>query len=125
VDVFGARGKGGPDLDEVIRRGELGYVGFAAGPAGVRVWRQSSISSGQAELVPAELMPGPDRVVEVAGNKVAALVCGEVLSGRARTAIAATRPDLAVDLGHAGMGQGLIPAMRNLAGQAACPLAHA
>jgi hypothetical protein len=129
VDVCGAGGKGGWDEDEMVRSGRLPFFAFAVGrgvggDAGRQPWRQTNITSGNAELVAEDRLPGPERIVTVAGRRVGVLICGELYSWRARQALADLGADLYVDLGHTGMGQGLIPAMRNLATAAGRPVAH-
>lgn len=129
VDVEGVfGGKRSPDVDELTRAARLPYFGFAAFPTAmspeVPIWRQASTTSSNADLAPDDTLPDARRVVAVAGSGVIPLLCGEVFSWRAREATAGLGPKLVLDLGHTGMGQGLIPAMTNLAGLAGCPVAH-
>ena len=53
---------------------------------------------------------------------------GDSAFGRGRPAPAISTggagAGIVVDVGHAGMGQGLIPTMRSVAGEAGCPVAH-
>jgi hypothetical protein len=75
-------------------------------------------------LVSDDAVPGARRVVTIDGLRVAVLICGELFSWRARRDVGGTGPGLVVDIGHSGMGQGLIPAMRNVANGGECPVAH-
>jgi hypothetical protein len=56
--------------------------------------------------------------------RIGVLICGELFSWYAREKIATAGAKLVVDLGHSGMGQGLIPSMRRLATDGACFVAH-
>lgn len=129
VDVeYSAHAKQSPDSDELVSEGRLPYFGFAAFPtavsAEVPVWRQASTSSSNADLAPAEALPGWDRIVMVGGRAVVPLVCGELFNWRAREKLAGFGPGLVLDLGHSGMGQALIPAMTSIANAVGCPVAH-
>lgn len=128
VDVMERHEKASPEVEELVRAGQLPFFGFAASPtstsAEVPVWRQASVTSGDAELAPDDRLPGRDRIVPGLGANVAVLLCGELFNWRARERVAAAEPQLVIDLAHARMGQGLIPAMRNLAGLATCAVAH-
>jgi hypothetical protein len=53
------------------------------------------------------------------------LVCGELSNWRIRELFAAEPPALVVDLGHAGMGQGLIPGMKAWNNHLGCAVTHA
>jgi hypothetical protein len=122
--------KAEPDVEELVRAGRLPFFGFAVGrvtaPAvGGPPWRQTSVTAADSELIEDEAVPAGGRVVTVAGRRVGVLICGELFSRRARAKLGGERPDLIVDVGHSGMGQGLIPAMKNLAAAAGCPVAHA
>jgi hypothetical protein len=126
--VYPKRGKADVEVDELVGEGRLPYFGFAAFPtsvtAEVPVWRQASTTSGNADLAPDDTLPDAGRVVSVGESTVLPLLCGEVFSRRVREKAAALHPHLTIDLGHTGMGQGLIPAMANLAGQTGRPVAH-
>jgi hypothetical protein len=128
VDVDVETRKDSRDTDALVLAGRLPYFGFAAFPTArdpeVRIWRQSSITSHDADTAPEGTLPGGNRVVTVAGRTLAVLLCGELFSRRAREAIAAAHPQLILDLAHARIGQGLIPAMTNLANLAGCRVAH-
>src|SRR5947209_7445515 len=110
--------KAEPDVEELVRAGRLPFFGFAVGrvtvPAvGGPPWRQTSLERDDAELVEEDNVPGSGRVVTVAERRVGVLICGELFSRRARAKLAGERPGLIVDVGHSGMGPGLIPAMKN------------
>jgi hypothetical protein len=128
VDANGRSGKASSEADELVRAGRLPFFGFAASPnsvsAGVSLWRQASITNADADLAPDDRLPGRDRLVPGLGASVAILLCGELFNRRARDGVAAAEPRLVIDLAHARMGQGLIPAMKNLAGLAGCLVAH-
>jgi hypothetical protein len=126
VDVVDAGA--GSEIDDLIRGGRLPFFGFAARPTRaepeVPIWRQSSVSGWDAEFAPDGRLPDGDRVVRVGDRCVAVLLCGELFSDRARDRVAALGADAVVDLGHARMSQGLIPAMASVAKAAKRPVAH-
>jgi hypothetical protein len=129
VDVSGPAPKRGQDAENMVRGGRLPFFGFAVGPVrfpegGEHPWRQSSIDNSHAEMVPDRAVPSAGRLVAVDDTRVGVLVCGELFSRRARHGLVEAGPHLAVDVGHSGMGQGLIPAMRSLAKAGSCWVAH-
>jgi hypothetical protein len=130
VDVAGASkkhaDKAGVDIDDLVRSGRLPFFGFVIGAttAEATVWRQTSTTNGNSTSVDPQAIPGDDRVVKVAGRRVGVLICGELFSRLARERFATTRPDTIIDLGHCGMGQGLIPAMKSLARSAGAAIGH-
>jgi hypothetical protein len=129
IDVVDATAKGSRNMEDLIQTSQVPYFGFAVGQLILasdsdHPWRQTSITSNNADLVPAAAVPGPQRVAVIDGKSVAVLVCGELFSWRARQGVARTDPDLVVDIGHSGMGQGLIPAMRNLSAEGNCCVVH-
>jgi hypothetical protein len=129
VDVVSPASKRAPGIDELVRDGRLPFFGFAVGPVSLpdgsgHPWRQTSIDNRSAEWVPDDAVPGDGRLAGVQGRRVGVLVCGELFSWRARQGVGRARCDLVVDLGHGGMGQGLIPAMRSVAGEGNCPVVH-
>jgi hypothetical protein len=115
-------------MDDLIRSGRLPFFGFAARPTRaepeVPIWRQASVTSWDAEFAPDARLPDGDRVVRVGDRCVAVLLCGELFSDRARDRVTKLGADAVVDLGHARMGQGLIPAMTSVAKAAKKPVAH-
>jgi hypothetical protein len=117
-------GKGGLTQDQQVAQGCLPYFGFALYRDQRSVWRQTSSSAANAETLEDRQFPSRNRLVDLGGRKVAVLICGELFNWRARQAMLELYPDIVVDLGHVSMGQGLIPAMRNLASMAGCPIAH-
>lgn len=141
VDRTGVAVIGGIDLDRpqtkrtrnedaAVQNGLLPFYGFATGPLTVQQprshpWRQTSTTNRNAGFVADEDLPGAERVVVLRQTKVAVLICGELFSERARTAMSRLGVALAVDLGHSGMGNGLVPAMRRLALDGGCAVAHA
>ncbi len=128
VDVTGTASKRSLSIEKAVRECRLGYFGFAVGrgvlPADGSLWRQTSIDNVNADCVPEDAVPGGDRVVMIDGTRVAVLICGELFSWRARAGVGSTGAGLVVDVGHTGMGQGLIPAMKSVASQGRCPVAH-
>jgi len=129
IDVVGPVSKKSQSLKDLVRSGRLPFFGFATGPGvlkagGSHLWRQTSTDNSNADLVPDCAIPGEDRVVTINGVCITVLICGELFSSRARSGVARAEVDLVVDLGHWGMGQGLIPAMRCVAKEAECPVAH-
>jgi hypothetical protein len=62
--------------------------------------------------------------VAVAGKRVSVLLCGELFNWRARHGVARVGANVILDLGHSGMGQGLIPAMRSLSAEGKCAVGH-
>jgi hypothetical protein len=106
------------------------YFAFAVGPVALlhprrHPWQQTSTDNENAGLVPDAKVPGAERLVVVDGVLVAVVICGELFSERARDSITRLGASLVVDLGHSGMGQGLIPAMKRLARDGRCAVAHA
>lgn len=129
VDVeYPGHVKGSPDTDELVSTGRLPYFGFAAFPTAVSpevtIWRQASTTSSNAEIAPDEVLPTWDRIVVVGGRAVVPLLCGELFNWRVREKLTRYGPGLVLDLGHSGMGQGLIPAMASVANAVGCPVAH-
>lgn len=129
ADVEGRTSKHGVNINDLVSRSELPFLGFAVGPAALAVdsghpWRQTSVSSNNADLVPDEAVPGQERVATIDGVRVGLLICGELFSWRARRGVALAGVSLVVDVGHVGMGQGLIPAMKNVAKEGRCCVAH-
>ena len=128
VDVDGAASKGSLTMEKAVQEGRLGYFGFATGsgvtPADGALWRQTSITSAHADLVPDDAVPGAGRVVKIGRIRVAVLICGELFSWRARCGVSHIKAKLIVDIGHSGMGMGLIPAMLSVANESRCPVAH-
>lgn len=126
--VHPKRGKADVETDELVTEGRLPYFGFAAFPtsvsAEVPTWRQASTTSGNADLAPNNALPDVARVVTVRGTTVFPLLCGELYNRRIREALPTFEPSLVLDLGHSGMGQGLIPAMTSVANATGCPVAH-
>jgi hypothetical protein len=129
VDVEGRISKQGVNINDLVSRSELPFLGFAVGPVALPVdsghpWRQTSVSSNNADLVPNEAIPGQERVATIDGFRVGVLICGELFSWRARRGLAQAGVGLVADVGHVGMGQGLIPAMKNVAKEGQCCVAH-
>jgi hypothetical protein len=131
VDVIHPkRGKADVATDDLVADGRLPYFGFAAFPssvtADVPVWRQASTTNwnGNAGLAPEETLPGRSRLVECGGRTVLPLLCGELFNWRVRERASELVPHLVIDVGHISMGTGVIPAMRNVANAAGCPVAH-
>jgi hypothetical protein len=112
--------------DTLVARHELPYFGFAVSKSGEssKLWRQVSIRGKHAKLVPDGAIPGEERLIDIAGNSVATLICGELFNERVRESISRRQPDMVIDLGHSGMGQGLIPAMSSVARSSRCPVIH-
>jgi len=129
VDVAGPASKRAPTIDDLVRNGRLPYFGFAIGRVALaadsgRLWRQTSVNHSNADQIPNEAVPGGERVVTVDGIRMGVLICGELFSWRARQGIGKAGARLVVDVGHSGMGQGLIPAMRGVAKEGQCCVAH-
>ena len=122
------RGKADVETDELTAANRLPYFGFAAYPTAVSgeipLWRQASTTSGNADLAPDESLPDRTRLIEFGERTLLPLLCGEVFNWRIRERAAELAPRLVIDLGHIGMGQGLIPATRNVATGAGCAVAH-
>ena len=123
------RAKGSVSVEDLVGDGRLPFFGFAVGmttlPPSTRVWRQTSTTAADAVRLDEAGLPGPEARGDgrhpTGGNPDLRRAVQSAGAGatRGRTA----EPDR--DLGHSGMGQGLIPAMRTLAVAAGCPVAHA
>jgi len=116
--------------DAAVQNRLLPFYGFAAGPLMIRQpashpWRQTSTTNGNAWLIADEDVRAMERVVVVDELAIAVLICGELFSERARNAVSGLGVELAADLGHSGMGNGLIPAMTRVALYGHCAVAHA
>ena len=93
---------------------KLPYHGALRGQVSAGPWKQTSDTSVNSWDVPDADVPAAGRVVEIGGKRVGVLLCGELFSERARQSFGELNLQLSVDLGHVGMGQGLIPAMKSL-----------
>jgi hypothetical protein len=87
-------------------------------------WQQTSSTSVNAEDVADTDVPGADRIVILDGYRVGVLICGELFSWWARESFARMNLNLALDLGHYGMGTGVTAAMENIARNGNCAVAH-
>lgn len=130
VDLVGRSAKTSANTDDQVRTGQLPFFGFAVGQLKLprnsgHPWRQTSVTNSNAELVPAENVPGQERCVTIDGKSMSVFICGELFSRQARKGVCQSRVSLVIDIGHAGMGQGLIPAMRSLAMEGNCSVGHA
>jgi hypothetical protein len=127
--VEGRASKRAGNIDNLVKRGELPYFGFATGPVVLPIssghpWRQTSVSRNNADSVPDEAVPDQERVATIDGTRVGTLICGELFSRRARQGLTQAGARLIVDVGHLSMSQGVIPAMRAVATQGKCCVAH-
>jgi hypothetical protein len=126
IDVGRSLGKGGITKTMVQQRA-IPYFGFAVdskgkthGPGGL--WRQISSTSKNAVHVP--LVNSAARPINVAGWRVAVVLCGEMHSPYVRVVMGALRPDLVVVAGHAGLGQGLVPSLTAMNGVTGAAVVH-
>ncbi len=103
---------------------KLPYYGAVCGQVSSDPWKQTSDTNANAEEVADDDVPGKGRVVEIAGKRVGVLLCGELFSERARRSFGELNLQLSVDLGHVGMGQGLIPAMKSLVNYGSGTVVH-
>lgn len=129
ADLIRPENKLSREIDELVAPHKLPFFGFAvntasAHPKSRSIWRQTSTNNQNADRVADEHLPGSTRIMDVTGKSVAILICGELFNKRARDSIAALHPDMVIDIGHSGMGQGLIPAMRSVAHYSRCPVVH-
>jgi hypothetical protein len=90
-----------------IRKGSLPYFVFAGTRAGrlEGFYRQRCTRSDQDKLLP-EVESLEKRIVKLEGIDVALLACGEIHSKKIRRCLVGEDLDLAVDLGHCGLGRG-------------------
>lgn len=99
--------------DDLVKKGKLPYYSFAVSDdvkkSDDKYWRQISTNSRNALLT--DNIGG--RTFLLNGYKIGLFLCGEIFSNLARKKIGAENPDIIIDIGHKGMGQGLIPAMRS------------
>jgi hypothetical protein len=126
IDV-GKLGKGGI-TNQMVRHRAIPFFGFAVdskgktyGPGGL--WRQISSTSKNAVHAPPVNLAA--RLVNVAGWKVAVVLCGEMHSPYVRGFIGALKPDLVVVAGHAGIGQGLVPSLKAMSSATGTAVVHA
>jgi hypothetical protein len=78
-------GKSSESVDELVRTNQLPYFGFAVGktfslPDRFQIWRQTSVTSSNAELVDNGSLPEAERVVTAGGKRIGVLICGELFS---------------------------------------------
>jgi hypothetical protein len=113
-------------LPSTIRRGALPFWGFALDGADVcGPWRQISTTRPTSTLAPpAAIDDIIDRVLEVGGRRILPLLCGEMHSRLIRDRAASTETDLVAVLGHAGLGQGLVPTLASIHAATATPVLH-
>jgi hypothetical protein len=64
------------------------------------------------------------RTVRFGRHTVAILVCGEMFHPGTRARLAEQRLHLVLDVGHAGLGQGLVPTLQSIAATASAPALH-
>lgn len=117
---------GGDRLPSLVKRDCLPFEAFALhdGDA-VGPWRQISTTRDTAALAPARALDGlSDRVLTVDGHRLLPLVCGEMHSPAIRDRAAALDPGLVAVLGHAGLGQGLVPTLRSVHTATRTPVLH-
>jgi len=129
IDVSQSNAKKDHTLNEQISGNSVPYFAFATykdnkGNQLTKDWRQSSTTADNAQYVKNQHIPGKARVINIAGTSCAVLICGEIFSQQARESISDQKPDVIIDLGHSGMGQGLIPAMCNISNQTKSPVIH-
>jgi hypothetical protein len=87
-----------------VKNGTLPYFLVAWSPDdGVKVWRQRSLTGGNATDVP-EVMLAERRVLHVAGMKVAPVACGEIYNPAIRAGVAELMPTAAVLSAHFAAG---------------------
>jgi hypothetical protein len=116
-----------PDrLPSLVKRDRLPFEAFALhdGDA-VGPWRQISTTSDTAALAPSRALDTlSDRVLKLDGRRLLPLVCGEMHSPAIRARAAALAPALVAVLGHAGLGQGLVPTLRSVHAATRTPVLH-
>lgn len=115
VDLPRAKGKG----DERARvrrvaRGRIPYWGFALDKVGAVLgqWRQQSMRSKDVHIAPG--FDARKRLVQIAGQTVAVMVCGEIFNANYRDRMRAENFDIVVDIGHESMATGVVPALANI-----------
>ncbi|MBA4192339.1 MAG: hypothetical protein C0467_30580 [Planctomycetaceae bacterium] len=113
-----------PTSGKAIRSPQLPYFGFVCGTTSGGPWRQTSSTGENAADVAEGDVPGANRVVSVAGSRVGVLICGELFSWWARQSFAELELELALDLGHYGMGTGVTRACENISRNGECAVAH-
>lgn len=88
-----------------VRAGSLPYflLGWSPGQSKASLWRQRSITSADAGEAPHQAFASA-RALEVKGQKVAPIVCGEVFSPRVRDSVAKLKPVVAVLAAHTAGG---------------------
>lgn len=126
IDV-GQLGKDGI-TNGMVKNRKIPFFGFAADSKG-RVhgpdsrWQQtSSTCENAAHAQPVNLAA---RLVHIAGLEVAVVVCGEMHSAHVRKFVGSLCPDLVVVVGHAGIGQGLVPSLKAMNSATEAPVVHA
>jgi hypothetical protein len=114
----------------LVNRG-LPFYGFAFDQSGVRLarWRQQCTTSGNGTLQ--NRVDVAARTITVASGaaakKLCVLMCGEIFSTPNRDLLAITPSgtfDAVLDIGHSGMGNGLLRAMQNIAKGTRVPVLH-
>ncbi|MBI3821224.1 MAG: hypothetical protein HY289_00925 [Planctomycetes bacterium] len=121
--------KASTTMDKLVQNNRLPFFGFAVGSilsqdGNGPMWRQASATAAQAEMIDDLWIPGSNRVVSIDGIRIGVLICGELFNWYARENVGGANVRLVVDLGHSGMGQGLIPAMRRIAMVGRCAVVH-
>lgn len=87
-----------------VKKGALPYFLVGWSPAdGVKVWRQRSLTGDDAGDVPEGLLH-ERRSLQVAGQTIAPIACGEIYNPAIRSGIAELEPRLAVLSAHAAAG---------------------
>lgn len=96
------------------------HDGDAAGP-----WRQVSTTSATAPLTPARALDDlPERVLELDGRRFLPVICGEMHNRAVRDRLASIGMSLVPVLGHAGLGQGLVPTLSAIHTACGAPVIH-
>lgn len=113
-------------IPSLVKRGRLPFeyfalnAGDAAGP-----WRQISTTSETAPLARAATLDTlTERLLDVDGRRVLPLLCGEMHNPTVRAHAAITGASLVAILGHAGLGQGLVPTLSAVHAITAAPILH-
>lgn len=113
-------------LPSRVKRGRLPFEYFALNAADAAgPWRQISTTSETAPLAPsAALDTLAGRILDVDGRRVLPLLCGEMHNPAVRAAAASTGASLIAVLGHAGLGQGLVPTLAAVHATTDAPILH-
>jgi len=123
IDLAAAKQAKSKTTSKHHRKGALPYFAFAMSPTGKRLGLWQQLTTTSANAVRVKKLNVAERTVDVNGNKVLALICGEMHNKYFRESLKGQGLDLICVCGHSGFTR-VLRSITAISQRSHCPVLH-